>query len=317
MADSYGNVTAEYMALRDAAGLVADRREVVWARGPDVVSFLDGQLSQDIAGIAPGGVARSLLLEPRGKLRAVLWVLAGEGRIGLVADAGRGATVLEDLERFRFRVDVALEREASEILEVWGPAAERVLRSAGIEPPSGWAESDGVVTARLPLVALPRFLVIGVDAETLVAAGASRAGVLATEAVRIEGGEPVAGTDVDETTIPQESGLVEESVSFTKGCFLGQELVARIDARGHVNRRLRGIVLAENVIPPPGSEIVFGDDTVGTLTSVAESLTLRAPIGLALVRREVEPGAEVTIRWGDVGAPGRIEELPLDDFARP
>jgi folate-binding protein YgfZ len=317
MADSYGNVTAEYMALRDAAGLVADRREVVWARGPDAVSFLDGQLSQDIAGIAPGGVARSLLLEPRGKLRAVLWVLAGEGRIGLVADAGRGATVLEDLERFRFRVDVALEREASEILEVWGPAAERVLRSAGIEPPTGWAESDGVVTARLPLVALPRFLVIGVDAETLVAAGASRAGVLATEAVRIEGGEPVAGTDVDETTIPQESGLVEESVSFTKGCFLGQELVARIDARGHVNRRLRGIVLAENVIPPPGSEIVFGDDTVGTLTSVAESLTLRAPIGLALVRREVEPGAEVTIRWGDVGAPGRIEELPLDDFARP
>lgn len=317
MPDSYGNVTAEYLAIRNAAGVVSGRREIVWVRGSDAVTFLDGQLSQDVAAIAPGEVARSLLLEPRGKLRAVLWVLAGDQEVGLVADVDRGGVVLEDLERFRFRVEVTLEIEEAPIVEVWGPSAERVLQAAGIEPPPGWAASGGVTAARIPLGVLPRFLLTGVGEEALVAAGATRIGALAAESVRIEAGEPVAGTDVDESTIPQESGLVEESVSFTKGCYLGQELVARIDARGHVNRHLRGVVIAENVIPPPGSEIDFGGDTVGTLSSVAESLTLRAPIGLALVRREVAPGAEVTVRWGDRVVAGKIEELPFDDFARP
>ena len=91
--------------------------------------------------------------------------------------------------------------------------------------------------------------------------------------------------------------------------------MARIDSRGHVNRHLRGVTIAENVLPPPGSELVAGDKTVGAISSVGESLELRAPVALALVRREVEPGAAVEVRWSTGSAPGTVRELPLDDFA--
>ncbi|HSG79508.1 MAG TPA: glycine cleavage T C-terminal barrel domain-containing protein, partial [Acidimicrobiia bacterium] len=96
---------------------------------------------------------------------------------------------------------------------------------------------------------------------------------------------------------------------------LGQELVARIDSRGHVNRHLRGVALIDTVVPPEGSELMAGDAAVGTLTSVAESLTVMAPVGLALVRREVEPGTEVTVRWEGGSARARVLALPLDDFS--
>lgn len=310
-----GDVVADYEALRRGAGLVSGRHELVWVEGSDAVSFLDGQLSQHVAAIPPGSVARSFLLEPRGKLRALLWVLAGEERVGLVADRGRGETVLEDLERFRFRVDVRLRLEEAGVAELWGPESAGVLEEAGLPAPEGWEAVDGLVVARLPLGELPRFAVVGEAGPMLEAAGAAPVGERAAEAVRIEGGEAVAGVDVDESTIPHESGLVEASVSFTKGCYLGQELVARIEARGHVNRRLRGIVVAGNVPPPPGAEIATGEGAVGTLTSVAESPTLGAPIGLALVRREVEPGASVMVRWAGGAAEAQVRELPLDDFA--
>ena len=129
--------------------------------------------------------------------------------------------------------------------------------------------------------------------------------------VRGETGEPVMNIDVDEKTIPQESGLVPASVSFTKGCYLGQELVARIDSRGHVNRHLRGIVMTTNVLPPDGAEVWRDDRMCGTLTSVSESLGVMAPIALCLLRREVEPGTEVEVRWEGGTTPAIAKELPL------
>jgi folate-binding protein YgfZ len=123
------------------------------------------------------------------------------------------------------------------------------------------------------------------------------AGWLATTAARVEHLEPVFGIDVNEKTIPQETGLVDRAVSFTKGCYLGQELVARIDTRGRVNRHLRRIAITRNVVPPEGASILHDGTEVGSLTSVTENLT--SPIGMSLVRREVEPGNEVVVRWGD------------------
>ena len=120
------------------------------------------------------------------------------------------------------------------------------------------------------------------------------------------------GVDIDEKTIPQEAGVVGAAVDFTKGCYLGQELVARIDSRGRVNRHLRGLVIAENVLPPVGAEVRSSDRLLGTLTSVAESLELRAPVALALLRREAEPGDVVEIVWEGGETGGRVGELPLD-----
>jgi len=220
---------------------------------------------------------RSFVLEPRGKLVAMPWLLRGADRVGLIVGAGRGAAVIGHLERFKFRVDVELHMEPGETTEVWG------------------ANLDDVLT--------------GFDLD-LVAAGR-----VAADSVRVEAGEPVMGVDVDAGTIPQESGLVGAAVSFTKGCYVGQELVARIDSRGRVNRRLVGISMAENVVPPVGAEVAVSETTVGTLSTVGESLAVRAPVALAMVRREVEPGDAVTVRWSSGDVVARVHQLPLDDLS--
>ena len=134
----------------------------------------------------------------------------------------------------------------------------------------------------------------------------------AYDSVRIEAGIPVMGRELDEGTIPAEAGVVEQTVSFTKGCYTGQELVARIDSRGgNVPRRLRGVVVATNVLPPPGARVQVGDKDVGRLTSVGESLDRRAPVALAYVGRAVQPPADVTVAWDGGSAPARVETLPL------
>ncbi len=306
-----GDVTAEYLAIRNAAGLVAGRHELVWARGPDAITFLDSLLTQDVAAMEVGQVARSLLLEPRGKLRAILWLLRGDDEVGMVADAGYGEVAAGDLTRFRMRVDVTIDPEPIPLLDLLGPESHHALTEAGLPDPEGWAREGEAVVVRADMGGLRRYFLGGVDPAAIPAAPA---GALAGTAVRIETGEPRMGVDVDDKTIPQESGLVPASVSFTKGCYLGQELVARIDSRGHVNRHLRGVVLGTNVLPPPGAALVAGGKEVGRLTSVAESLELRAPVGLALMRREVGPGDAVEVRWEGGAAPATAAALPLDDF---
>jgi len=311
---SYGDVTGEYFAARRGAGLAEGSHDLVWVTGPDAVSFLDGQLSQDLAAMKPGDVARSFLLEPRGKMRALLWVLRGDDRVGLIADQGIGPVAAEQLERFRFRVNAVIEQSAEAVSMLWGPAAVAVLAAAGLVASDGWsAAGDGLVAS--VAIGVSRFAVAGVPAGRLVAAGARPVGLIAETSVRIEAGEPVMGVDVDAATIPQETGLVPAAVSFTKGCFLGQELVARIDSRGHVNRLLRGVVIGDTVVPPVGAEVVSDEQVVGSLTSVGESLALRAPIALATVRRETGPGTAVEVRWPGGSARGEVRELPLDDFS--
>lgn len=313
----FGDVTGEYLALRSEAGLVAGSHDLVWVRGPDAVRFLDGLVSRAIDRLPAHRAGRSLLLAPQGKLRATLWVLAnGEAEIGLIADAGRGAVVVEDLNRFRIRVDAEITPDPGPVVSLWGPEAGEKLTQAGLPAPEPehWQEAGGAVVAHLPFTrsSLPRYLVTGVGDERLNEAGAVPAGTIAATTVRIEVGEPVMGIDIDEKTIPQEAGVVESAVDFDKGCYLGQELVARIDSRGHVNRHLRGLVFASNVLVPAGSEIEHDGRIVGAVSSVGESLELRAPVALALVRREAGPGTRVSVRWDGGATEATIAELPLD-----
>jgi hypothetical protein len=128
------------------------------------------------------------------------------------------------------------------------------------------------------------------------------------ETARIEAGLPRLGVDVDERTIPQEAFLERDAVSFTKGCFLGQELVCRIDTRGHVNRHLRRLRISAGRAPERGAEVVADGASVGTVTSVAEGAG--ASLALAMVRREVAPPAEVTLRDADGEVSATVEALP-------
>jgi folate-binding protein YgfZ len=297
--DSYGDVTGEYQALHDGAGVVEGRHELIRVAGADAGTFLDSLLSQDLAGMQDGAVVRSLLLEPRGKLRALLWVSRVDDEFLLICDTGASGAVGGDLTRFKLRVDVSIG-EPEPVTDLIGPAAGNILTGL---------EAHEAVSA--PLGSLDRWFVIAPPVTGLTGAGAARCGQLAYTAARVEQGEPVIGVDVDDSTIPQEAGVVPEAVSFTKGCYLGQELVARIDSRGHVNRHLRGLVLTENALPPAGAEVVADDKVVGTITSVSESLLLGAPIGLGLIRREVNPGDRVQVRWPGGSAGAEVRQLPL------
>ncbi len=317
-AATFGDVTGEYFALRNEAAWTVPWHDLVWVRGPDTVRFLDGLVSQAVEPMTPGSVARSLLLAPQGKLRAPHVLLRGDDEVGLLCDAGSGATVVADLRRFKIRVDVSIEPEQRPVVDVVGPAASAAVAEITATGPvaAGWTESGVAVVAALPFGSgLPRLVVAGLDGDGFEAAGLRRAGRQAMDAVRIEAGEPLMGVDIDEATIPQEAGLVDGAVDFDKGCYLGQELVARIDSRGHVNRRLRGIRLTTNVVPPLGAEVRSGERVVGTLTSVAESLELRAPIGLAMLRREVEAGTKVDLHWAGGSAAAIAHELPFEGAA--
>lgn len=304
---SYGDTTGEYLAAR-RAGLVEGASALVWVAGPDAVSFLQGILTQDLDGMAAGSLARSMLLEPRGKLVSVMWALRDVERVGLLVDAAVADGTVEALRRWRFRVDADIVADERAVVEVWGADA---VALTGAGETGTWTEREGTVTAAALLGNLPRVFVAGADPEALVAAGARRIGRIAADTVRIEVGEPTMGTDLDDATIPQESGLVPEAVSFTKGCYLGQELVARIDSRGHVNRRLAGVRLLDTVVPPIGATVRSAERDLGVITSVGESLELRAPVAMGLLRREGEPGTEVDLLWEGGTARGVLVELPM------
>ncbi|MFH1104294.1 MAG: hypothetical protein V1757_05045 [Actinomycetota bacterium] len=277
-------------SIRSAVGT----HDLVWIEGADGVSFADGQLSQDVAAMRPGEVRRSLLLEPKGKLRAILWVLRGEDRVGLATWAGTGGGVAADLERFRFRVDAAVTLAEGVGDSVWG-------RSEAEAVAGGWSGDPASLRVDLPPGHAPDGLLVGTPLP-----GGPDLTVAEIALRRVLAGEPVFGVDVDEDTIPQETGLVSEAVSFTKGCYLGQELVARIDTRGHVNRTLRRVTIVGEV-PPGGAAVVAGEATVGTLGTVAA--VAEGAQALALVRREAMPGDRVTVRWSAGEAAAVIGEI--------
>ena len=215
------DVVAEYAALRDAAGVVDGRHQMVIAEGPDTIRFLNDLLSQEVAGMPPGGVAQSLLLGPQGKLRALLWLLRGEDRVAMIADAGIGQTVLDDLTQYMIRVKLTMALDRRPMVDLIGPRRGGP-RPGGLTAPPGWSEAAGTLVARAPLGDHPRFIVAGEGAGRLEEAGAVVAGPLAWRAVRVEAGEPVMGMDVDERTIPQEAGLVEKRRLPHQGCYLAR-----------------------------------------------------------------------------------------------
>jgi len=290
---------AGYAALRQVAGVVDLARDVVRVVGPDAEKFLQGQLSQDVTAIATGGSAWSLLLAPQGKVVTLLRVTREADDSFLVdTDGGWGDAMVERLQRFKLRVKCEVEPLTWGCVALRGPAAHDVASGgSGLAVDAGWPGLAGVDLLGDSPVAPPGVLACPVDAY---------------EAIRIECGIPVMGSELDERTIPAEAGVVDATVSFTKGCYTGQELVARIDSRGgNVPRRLRGLIVTDGAVPPVGAAVRTDDKQVGSLTSVARSLELDAAVALAYVGRAVSPPADVDIAWEGGSARARVETLPL------
>jgi folate-binding protein YgfZ len=226
----------------------AVERDLVVVQGPDATSFLQSLVSQDLDPIEVGESAHSLMLQPQGKLLVEFRVHRhGPDEWWCVCEPGFGAVLAEGLNRFKIRVKAEIEPRSVSAAVSFVEGAEHVLFDSAIAP---HADPDQY------------------------------------ERARIEAGVPRMGADIDDRTIPQEAFLDRDAVSFTKGCFVGQELVCRIDTRGHVNRSLRRLRGASLDV---GTEVVVGDKVVGTVTSSV------GDVALAMLRREVEPGATVMV----------------------
>jgi folate-binding protein YgfZ len=298
-------------ALRTSVGAVAIPRDVVVATGPEAETYLQGQLSQDVAVLTVGASAPSLVLQPQGKVVAWLRVTrTADDSFVLDTDAGWGAQLLARLQRFKLRTKVDLEAATWSCVALRGPGAAEVgagldLASLGVVAvvPAGWPGAPGVDLLG-PSVAVP--------------GGVELVPTAAYEALRIESGVPAMGAEATDATIPAELGtwLIDASVSFTKGCYTGQELVARIDSRGsQVPRPVRGLVFAGADVPLSGATLRASAEAdakeVGHVTSVAWSSGLGAAVGLGIVGRAVEVGTEVVVRWDGGEATARVEDLPL------
>jgi folate-binding protein YgfZ len=305
----------EYRALTEGCGLV-DRagRGRLALTGPDRREFLHGQITQDIETLEPGHGRYAALLTHKGKMLSDMRVLDLGDELLLSCERAGLQEIFNMIRRYKLGADVELHKRTLEMgeLSLIGPDARRVAGAAELGPD----EHDNV-RARLGehdviLVATDLGVDVFCAAEategvrgTLLAAGAVEVGEAAAELVRVESGRPRYGIDLDDNVIPQEAGLNERAVSFTKGCYVGQETVARLFYRGKPNRHLRGLKLSAEV--EPGTPLLLGEKEVGRVTSVAVSPAL-GPIGLALVRRQAEPGSTIT---AGEDATAEVVELPF------
>ena len=264
-----------------ADGAVAVQRSLTWVEGPDAAGFLHGLLSNDIDGLATGSDRPALLLDAKGHIVASVTVHRdAEDAFTLITEPHLATALTDALHRYHF----------SEDLEVIGPEPARalVVAAATPDPPGAEMVVDGLTPGTREALTD--------DPEAAVAALGLRAvpaDVL--ERARIAAGAVRVGVDTGPTTLVQEAALEDVAVSFEKGCYLGQETVARAQFRGRVNRVLRMLRMetAPGALPAP---VIAGGKTVGALTSTAPDGEGR--IGLAIIRREVAPGSRVTVGEG-------------------
>ena len=265
-------------------------RDVVEAAGPEAGAFLQGQLSQDVLAIGDGASAWTWVLTPQGKVEVLARVTrVSEDRWLLDTDEGWGDALVGRLNRFKLRTKVTIELLDWKVLGIRDGAT---------------AEIDGAVRADPAWPGVRGVDLIGADLS--VPDGIRLMGPDEYEAERIAVGFPRMGADIDERTIPGETGLVGRTVSFTKGCYTGQELVARVDSRGgNVPRRLARLVPEGKV--DAGSPLTTpGGETAGVLTSVAET-SAGGCVGLGYIKRGV--GTEEPLAAGVEGVAVTVSGL--------
>jgi folate-binding protein YgfZ len=236
-------------------------RAFVRASGPDAVAYVQSMVTNDVEAVAPGGGTYALLLTPKARVIADLEVFRTGADLVLACPPETLDDVLGTLLRARFRKKVALE-----------PAGYALV----------WGDADGALAELATPIGPQRLLAAAPNGD----AGPDAAWELA----RIEAGMPRFGHEFTPESMPAEAGLEDRAISFTKGCYPGQEPVARLHYRGHANRGVRGVRFA-GAPAAPGTHVIVGDADVGRVTSVADSPRF-GPIGLAILRREVADGAD-------------------------
>ncbi|HEY1538570.1 MAG TPA: folate-binding protein [Solirubrobacteraceae bacterium] len=318
MATITDELVAEHLALTRACGLL-DRSErgKLALTGSEAKSFLAGQVTNDTVGLAAGHGCYAAFLTHKGKMLGDLRILAVDEPVEeLLLDTERATlqALFDMVRRFKIGFDVELHKRTVQrgLLSLIGPRSREIAGAQDL-PDEEHAHRGGEVAGRaVRLIVADGGVDVLCDAgdteavrDALERAGALPVSEAATEIVRVERGRPRYGFDLDDTTIPQEAGLNARAVSFTKGCYVGQETVARLFYRGKPNRHLRGLRLSEPA--PAGAELQLGERVLGRLSSSVVSPAL-GPIALGLVRREAAISDTVAVAGG---ASAEVVELPF------
>ena len=319
----------ECRAVRSGAG-VSDRSDRVHltASGPDAKAFLHRMLSNDVARLAPGQGCYATLLSVQGHMLADLYALQMDDHLLLETDVSAAARMREWLEKYIIADDVTVEDHSQQMaaLGVEGPQAAKLLAAAGAgalpgaELDHAWVKlgETPVLIARVSETGEEGFRLIFVVEyaqniwDALAAARAAvpwkPVGHAAWNILRTEAGLPWYGADMDERTLPPEAALEARAISYTKGCYVGQEIIERIRSRGHVNRRLAGFHVS-GPLPAAGAKLLRGGQEVGVLTTAVESPTLGRAIALGYLRRE-HLAAGTTLEVEGAGG-AEVVELPF------
>jgi tRNA-modifying protein YgfZ len=306
---------AQYRQLREECGLlVRDGRGVISVSGPDGAEYLQGQVTNDVEALAVGEGQYAALLDRKGHMQTDLRVLRTAAEEILVDMEPQTKDVaLRHLTMYSIGRDVAVADATAEraLLSLIGPRAAEIAAA----PPLPEYANEAVTIAGIDALAVGTRHGIDLfcaadDRDRLLAAltdaGAIEVSPEAVEIVRVEAGVPRFGAEMDAGTMPAEASIVEDAVSFTKGCYIGQETVARLHYKGKPNRHLRGLRLSGAAAP--GAALRLGEKEVGTLGGAVVSPAL-GPIGLAIVRREAQPGAQLSV--GEDGVTAEVVALPF------
>lgn len=307
---------AQYRQLREECGLVERAgRGLLIVSGPEAAEYLQGQLTNDVEALGPGEGVYAALLDRKGHMQADMRVLRpGEGpALWIDVEPAGLEAARRHLQMYKIGRDVEVSDvgEKHPLLSLIGPRAVEVAGTPAL--PEHACEATTIAGARCMAVGTAT----GIDLffstvkqaqvrDALLAAGAVEVSPEAAEILRIETGRPRFGAEMGTETMPAEAGIVERAVSFTKGCYIGQETVARLHYKGKPNRHLRGLRFSGPA--RPGERLVLGEKEVGTVGSAALSPAL-GPIGLAILRREAEPGATVAV--GEDGVTAEVVALPF------
>jgi folate-binding protein YgfZ len=303
-------------ATREAVVLV-DRSErgKLALSGSEARAALNGLITNEVEALEAGAGVYAAVLTPKGKMIGDLRVLATAGELLLDMERGALQPIFDVLRHGLVGYDAQIGKRTLEcaLLSLIGEGSAGLVGATELAPEEhSHAELDVAgIAARVVRTDLGVDLICAAE-QTQALTGAllgegARAGIEQdAEVARVESGRPRFGIDLDDSVIPQEAGLNERAVSFTKGCYVGQETVARLHYRGKPNRHLRGLRLS--AASEPGAALRLGEREVGRLSSAVSSPRL-GPIGMALVRREAEPGAVLAV--GENGVTGELVELPF------
>jgi folate-binding protein YgfZ len=324
----YGDWLVEYAALREGAGVLdLSFRGRLCVLGADAQRFLNGQVTNNVKDLQIGEGCYAALVSAKGRLQSDLNIYRLENEMLLDFEPGLSALVAQRLEKFVIAEDVQVIDAAAQygLLSLRGPKVAEVVGvlSPRFTLPSkamGWTKLEEAALGEIYVAAksdgldlfVPAAAMLGTAAR-LKAQGARLCGWQALETVRIEDGLPRFGADMDETNLAPEA-LDARAISYTKGCYIGQEVIARIRTYGQVAKSLHGLRLDGDAkeAPAKGAKLFHGEKEVGSITSAVWSPALRAVIALGYVRREAnKTGTELEVQTSGGKIPARIVDLPF------